>query len=451
MSTYESSQLPDLPAVSNNLTSLAEVLTDPEVGGFAPGHCAIVHDPGEVRDVHRVLREHADRAEDTFLVYFAGHGLLGTTRHELHLALAETDHSDLRISALGFDLVRELFLSSRATNRVLILDCCYSGRAVYEFMTTASDVVLGQIEITGTYTLTSAPANGLALAPLGATYTVFTGALLDLLTRGLTDGPPLLALGDIYRHLRRLMTAQGYPLPQRLGSGTTDLLALARNRAFAPPATLEGFSRYPHLPKPTHTAPVQTSLAEIEPAFHRFTQSLPHKRLGREIAVLLILITVSIGGFLIAQGLPPVSITGSPQAASSSTTTTSSNLSTASSTIPTTTTRTTIVKSPPAAADIELIRSVQVNVYNNSNIKNLNQQAADYLKDDGWTVENGGNYSAGIIPTSTVYYRTGTTEDAAAKLLARRFKIRAEPRFDGLKEAKPGLILIVTRDFPSPS
>jgi uncharacterized caspase-like protein len=99
------------------------------------------------------------------VVYFAGHGLTGPRRHELYLSLADTDPDELRVSALPFEWLREIFLDSPATNRVLILDCCYSGCAVTGFMTSSTEVILCQTEIDGTYTIASTAADTLALAP----------------------------------------------------------------------------------------------------------------------------------------------------------------------------------------------------------------------------------------------------------------------------------------------
>jgi TPR repeat protein len=113
---------------------------------------------------------------------------------------------------------------------VLILDCCFSGRAI-EAMADPVSVVSGQVEIAGTYTLTSTSANAPAYAPNGGRYTAFTAALLDLLNFGVPDGPDMLTLGVIYQQLLRTLTATGRPRPERRGTQTSDLLALARNRA----------------------------------------------------------------------------------------------------------------------------------------------------------------------------------------------------------------------------
>lgn len=88
-----------------------------------------------------------------------------------------------------------------------------------------------------------------------------------------------------------------------------------------------------------------------------------------------------------------------------------------------------------------------IRVYNNSLINGLADRAADDMRDSGWTVTEVSNWSSGNIPTSTVYYRTGTSEQAAARNLASSFGLRAEPRFSGIADASPGLIVIVTKDF----
>jgi hypothetical protein len=90
-----------------------------------------------------------------------------------------------------------------------------------------------------------------------------------------------------------------------------------------------------------------------------------------------------------------------------------------------------------------------VRVYNNSTIQGLATRAAQDFRQAGWPVEEVANYPHGIIPTSTVYYRPGTNEEAAAKALGEQFRLRVQPRFEGLQDASPGLIVIVTNDYGS--
>jgi hypothetical protein len=241
-STYRSGELADLPAVRNNLDGLAQVLTDPALGGLPVERCIVLPDPIDVRTVYRTLRQYATLAEDTLLVYFAGHGRTDL-RNELYLGLADTDPDEVRVSALPFEVIRDVFGDSPAANRVLILDCCFSGRAIPD-MSGPDEAVLGQVGIEGTYTLTATPATAVALAPAGATYTAFTGELLTLLRTGVPDGPELLTFATIYRQLLHTLTARGLPHPRQRGTGTVDQLALTRNLAVPyadPDGTMEDY------------------------------------------------------------------------------------------------------------------------------------------------------------------------------------------------------------------
>ena len=92
---------------------------------------------------------------------------------------------------------------------------------------------------------------------------------------------------------------------------------------------------------------------------------------------------------------------------------------------------------------------VTVRVFNNSLIKDLAQRAADDFRGAGWNVNEVGNYSQGIIPTTTAFYRPGTDEEAAAKQLAQEFGIKADVRFPGSENATPGVIVSVTKEYQS--
>ncbi|WP_284749602.1 LytR C-terminal domain-containing protein [Amycolatopsis sp. RTGN1] len=92
---------------------------------------------------------------------------------------------------------------------------------------------------------------------------------------------------------------------------------------------------------------------------------------------------------------------------------------------------------------------VTVRVFNNSTIKGLADRAAEDFRGSGWNVNEVSNYSQGVIPTTTAFYRPGTDEEAAAKQLAQEFGIKAEPRFPGIESATPGVIVIVTKEYES--
>jgi hypothetical protein len=229
-SRYRQEKLPDLPAVVNNLDDLFGALTDPAFGALPESGCVRVVDPPGPESAGVALANTAGAALDTVIVYYAGHGLVDDRSGELYLALAGTNPDHLRHTALPYESVRQELADCPARNRIVILDCCFSGRAI-RAMSGADAVIRGQLEISGTFTLTSAPATRTSVAPPGRRNTAFTGELLGLLRDGVPELGALLSLGDLYTAVRRRLQAQGLPVPERHNSGLSDHLALARNRA----------------------------------------------------------------------------------------------------------------------------------------------------------------------------------------------------------------------------
>jgi len=226
--------LENLPAVRNNLTDFRDVLTDPALGGLPVGKCTILADPRSASDVYHSVLEPGRVAEDMLLVYFAGHGRMGT-RNELYLCLPDTNPDEVFLTALAYEHLREALNESPATKKVVILDCCFSGRALAD-QAGDEETIVGQVGIEGTYVLTATPANAVALAPPGDRYTAFTGTLLGLLRTGIPDGPELLTFAAIYPRLRSTLIGRQLPQPRQQNSDTIAHLALTRNPAYTRPA-----------------------------------------------------------------------------------------------------------------------------------------------------------------------------------------------------------------------
>jgi hypothetical protein len=127
-SRYTDPELSPLPAVAANLHDLGAVLTDPRGTGLAG--CLTLAEAPDAAAVGEELAQAAAEAEDMLLVYYAGHGLTWTNRNELYLALRHSRPNTAGTSALRCADVRQVFLDSQASVRVLILDCCFSGRAI---------------------------------------------------------------------------------------------------------------------------------------------------------------------------------------------------------------------------------------------------------------------------------------------------------------------------------
>jgi hypothetical protein len=177
--------------------------------------------------------EAAEAVRDTLLVYFAGHGLTDS-RGELFFGLPDSVPG-LSHTGVLYQSLRDIIAQGRAQRYVVVLDCCFSGRALG--LMSGTGTLVDQAEIDGSYLLAAAPENGSALAPPGETYTAFTGELLHVLTRGIDGGPPELDLETVYAHLRSVLRAKGRPLPQKRDRNTAGSLVFARNHAYQPGAT----------------------------------------------------------------------------------------------------------------------------------------------------------------------------------------------------------------------
>jgi hypothetical protein len=225
-SDYEhSDQFPNLPAVRNNLVGLERVLADPVTGIFSQSNCAVADSPDSPKTFMQRLGRAAGEAEDTLLVYYAGHGTLGWGG-DLHLAVRESDNRQTVGTAVPFEWVKATIQNSPARIRIVILDCCFSGRAIGAM--SSDDAALEQVDVSGTTILTSTTANQVSHAVPGEHYTAFTGELIRVLTSGAVD---TLTLGEIYRPLLSAMARRSLPRPKIVISETAGQLALRKANA----------------------------------------------------------------------------------------------------------------------------------------------------------------------------------------------------------------------------
>ena len=218
---YQDQELENLPAVQRNLQRLRELLTDPLLWGLPEAHCRVLERPARETVLDTVMRAGTEAT---------GHpaGLLRRSRaREPSLrrvaSRPPSTYRDRLYTALRYADLRDTLRAGNicASRKVVILDCCWSGLALHGPMSADS---LGQrATIDGTNVLTASAETRPSLAPPGETYTAFSGELINVLDRGIPDGPGLLAMSDLYGHIRQALIAKGRPepraaLPQRIGS-----------------------------------------------------------------------------------------------------------------------------------------------------------------------------------------------------------------------------------------
>lgn len=238
--------LPRLDGVRHNAPALRELLTSDEIGGLADEDCTVVPHDGTQQQLLDALHDAAQEATDLLLVYYAGHGHFGGRDRQFLLATGNSS-GQRPYHSVKYSDIRDLVAGSAAQRKVVVIDCCFSGRA----LSMADEQTPTQLdtEITGACVLTSAAETERSLClPDGS---VFTLELTKLLSEGLSgeltggrqgEHLPELTMTDVFNALHTRLhgrTVDGLRVPQPRMS-TRDLghqIVLARNRAYTGPPT----------------------------------------------------------------------------------------------------------------------------------------------------------------------------------------------------------------------
>ncbi|MFI7551591.1 caspase family protein [Micromonospora sediminimaris] len=229
--TDRSGRLKDIEAVAANVADLKAILTDPLLGGLPKDSCEDLVDAEDAATIGTRLEKVGKTAGDTFIVYFSGHALAGPS-DDLYLTLPGTDPDHYLPTTIPYSWISHACKESPALNKIVILDCCYSGRAVQGFSMSGQEPVhIGQVHISGAFVLTSSASTTTSQFLPGERHTAFTGELITLLRHGKPGGPPFIELEGLYVELTMRLTARSLPAPYRGGTGTANRLALSRNPA----------------------------------------------------------------------------------------------------------------------------------------------------------------------------------------------------------------------------
>lgn len=231
-------RLPGLPSVHGGVAALVETLADPARWGIPPSHVRTLSNPDSPQAVADAVRAaSAEVAVDGLLiVYFAGHGIIDAATGELHLAIGSTDPDSAYATGVPYEWIRRDVHRSRSDHRLVILDCCYAGRAIAGM--DGATRIADRVEIERSCVIVAASANQIALAPPDERYTAFTGALLEVLGNGVDGGPDPLDVVSVFEEILRMQHARGRPLPELRARNGGDRIPLVHN-AKAPTAIEE--------------------------------------------------------------------------------------------------------------------------------------------------------------------------------------------------------------------
>lgn len=137
------------------------------------------------------------------IVFYVGHGDFTPGDQKYFLAVRTTRQGSPGPSSIRMtDLASTLMQHAKNVRRYLILDCCFAAAAFQEFQGTGVGAAtrrktLAEFPQRGTALLCACSSRDVALAPKGHTQTMFSGALLTVLTGGIPGGDSRLSLEEV--------------------------------------------------------------------------------------------------------------------------------------------------------------------------------------------------------------------------------------------------------------
>jgi hypothetical protein len=160
-------------------------------------------------EITRFIRE--DKTKRTIILYYVGHGgFLENQDYFVTLHCTRPNKKHLTGYRMG-DLATTLRDVARDRSVILILDCCFAGEAVKEFMPIGiTDVIekktFGALPDISTALLVAASKDEPAISPEGKQYTMFTESFVDVLSTGLPVKESKLTLGRIAQETESLIS-----------------------------------------------------------------------------------------------------------------------------------------------------------------------------------------------------------------------------------------------------
>ncbi|MFJ6670385.1 TCP-1/cpn60 chaperonin family protein [Actinosynnema sp. NPDC091369] len=229
---YEDVRLSGLRAPDQEVDRLAAVLEDPDVGGFTS--VEVLRD----RTDHEIRRAVEDvlaprEADDLVLLYFSCHGLT-TPARRLYFAATNTVQDRPAGTAIPRSFLNEQLEDCRASGRILLLDCCFSGAFVEGFKAAGTavldDVGEGYVVMTASNAYEYAfEQDSLSLdAPVAS---LFTDVLIEGLTSGAADldGDGWIDADELFKYARGEVRARRPDqTPQYFAHGSSQPLRIAR-------------------------------------------------------------------------------------------------------------------------------------------------------------------------------------------------------------------------------
>ena len=230
--TFEDEQIQALRFPKNDIARLGEVLTTKSIADFK---VKPIYNKRHFEVPHEIATELESVArDDTLLVYYAGHGLIGRNGN-LHLAAQDTIKKHIATTAVSVNKLLDLMQESNCKKRILILDCCHSGAVGSGVeLRGAVDSTLGAASKShGTYILTASTGLQTAAEREEDGHGLLTKYLIEGLQTGNAARPGSMTItaDDLYNYVHARVVGSGSQEPLRWAIGVGGEIVLANANA----------------------------------------------------------------------------------------------------------------------------------------------------------------------------------------------------------------------------
>jgi len=185
------------------------------------------------------------RRDDLTLLYFTGHGVKDDNGR-LYLAMTDTERDSLLFTALSADQVNDAIDSCSSRQKILVLDCCYSGAFPASRISKADPEVhtLERFQGKGRVVLTASDSTqysfeGNEISGAG-TRSVFTRFLVEGLTTGKADldSDGDITLDELYSYVHDRVVEEMLQQRPKKQENVEGRIVIARNIHWSLPAYL---------------------------------------------------------------------------------------------------------------------------------------------------------------------------------------------------------------------
>ncbi|MFJ8312843.1 MULTISPECIES: AAA domain-containing protein [unclassified Streptomyces] len=203
---YQDPAYAALPSVRADVHYLSQVLELPAVGRYEP--CVRVEDSTKSAVKQTMEAFLRDREPDELVVvYLSGHGSYDPEDGQLYYIAADSRADQLQQTAIEASYLTRLLESCAARRKILLLDCCFSGRAVQGFRSKGAvqQRSVPAVEASGVYVITASQQWEAAYVTTADEPSLFTKAMVDGLhsSQADLDGGGRISADDLFKYVSR--------------------------------------------------------------------------------------------------------------------------------------------------------------------------------------------------------------------------------------------------------